>query len=84
MAKNQWVIERLSPSENDDVEWDSFNLGIVEEGFFRTVGTFFSEEDALKFKGSVEWLETLEEFTISAAPVPAIKPRTKARSRSKT
>lgn len=82
MAKNQWVIEKLSPDDGDDTDWDSYNLGIVEEGFFRTVGTFFDEHDATKFRAAIEWLESLEEFTISAAPVPAIKPRTKARSRS--
>lgn len=82
MQKNQWVIERLDPEDGASVDFEVFNLGIVEEGFFRTVGTFFDENDATKFRAAIEWLETLEEFTISAAPVPAIKPRTKARSRS--
>jgi hypothetical protein len=82
MAKSEWVIQRHDPDAGDDCDWQQFELGTVTDGYFLTIATFWDEADALKFRSAIQWLETLEEFTISAAPVPAIKPRTKARSRS--
>jgi hypothetical protein len=83
MGKNVYLIERLDPNDGDDVEWTQFNLGISEDGFFRTVATFFDENDALKFKAAVEWYEDLESFQLSiTAPTRAIPPKTKRKTRS--
>ena len=58
---NKWVIERLDPNDGDDVEWEQWNIGIDEEGYFRVIYSCFSEEDATRCVTAVRFLETFED-----------------------
>lgn len=82
--KNVWLIEKHDPADGDDVEWEQYSLGICEDGFFRPIGVFYSEEDAVKFRAAIQWLESLESGILCAPPDTAIKPKPKARARSKS
>ena len=79
-GRTTYLIEKLDPNNGDDCEWEQYNLGVVEEGFFRTEATFFSEAMAFKCKAALEWLESLEEFTMEFQPRAKKRPtRSKAK-----
>ncbi len=67
---NEWVLARLDPNEGDDVDWESFNIGLVEDGVFRTVFTCFSEEDARYALAAFRWFDTFKDGVIADASIP--------------
>lgn len=70
-----WVIEKIATDDAStmEVEWDTWNIGIVEDDRFRAVYSCFSEADAIRLKTALEWFEQFEKGTVRPAVIPAKK-----------
>lgn len=72
---SRWVIEALGTEEAStvEVEWDTWNIGIVEGDRFRAVYSCFTEADALRLKAALEWYDALEQGIVKGAAAPCRK-----------
>lgn len=70
-----WVIEKISTDDAStmDVDWDTWNIGLVEDDQFRAIYSCFSEEDARRLKAALEWFEQFERGLVRPAVIPPKK-----------
>lgn len=70
-----WVIERLCTDEPGvaETDWDTWNIGLVEDDQFRAIYSCFSEDDARRLKAALEWFEQFEKGMVRPAVVPPKK-----------
>ena len=70
-----WVIEQISTDEPGvaETDWDTWNVGLVENDRFRVIYSCFAEADAVRLKTALEWFEQFEKGNIRPAVVPPKK-----------
>lgn len=75
-----WVIEKIGTDEPGvaETDWDTWNIGVVEDDCFRVVYSCFAEEDARRLKTALEWFEQFEKGNVRPAVIPT-KKRTPAK-----
>ena len=58
-----WVCQKILADDPGAVavEWDTFNVGLLEEGHFRTVYSCWSQEDADYLLASLRWYSEFQE-----------------------
>lgn len=73
-----WIIETILTDEPSsvDVDWDTWNIGVVEKGRFRVVYTCFCEEDAIKLKSALE-IYDMYEAGVVPGEIPKYEPPSK-------
>ncbi len=89
MEGTQWVIQVIAMDDpGTQVEWDTYNVGVIEEGQFKTIYTCFQEHDAEFLLGALKWYTTFKEGMVvtippgKAVPVKAVKKKTPVRRRT--
>jgi len=75
-----WIVQTLLTDDPSGVEvaWDTWNIGVCEDGLFRALYCCYSQEDADRLVAALEWYETFQYGVVPAdAPKPpeAKKPR---------
>lgn len=74
-----WVVQKLIEGDPSGVEvaWDTWNIGVCEEGLFRALYCCYDQEDADRLIAALEWYETFQYGIIPATSEPpkARKPR---------
>jgi hypothetical protein len=78
--ETQWVLQVISADDPGamSVDWDTFNIGVIEGGKFRTIYACWSQEDADFLLSGLRWYTTFKEGSIGATEpgkaVPKAKP----------
>ena len=74
-----WVVQTLLTDDPSGVEvaWDTWNIGVCEEGIFRALYCCYCQEDADRLVAALEWYETFQFGVIPAdtKPPEAKRPR---------
>ncbi len=83
----KWVVQKVSADDPGSmmVEWDTFNVGILEGANFRTIYSCWSEEDANFLLTALQWYTSFKEGNIigvesGKATPPSKKPRRKVKN----
>ena len=90
MEGTQWVIQVISMDEpGANVEWDTYNVGVIEDGQFQTIYTCYKSHDAQFLLGALRWYASFKEGMIEpletgkAVPVkPPAKKKAPVRRRT--
>jgi hypothetical protein len=63
MDETKWVQQIISADDPGamDVEWDTFNIGTVEQDRFRTIYACWSKEDADFLLTALRWYTSFKE-----------------------
>ena len=61
--KITWISQKILPDDPGTlvVDWDTFNVGLLEEGQFRTIYTCWSQEDADYILAALRWFSEFQE-----------------------
>ena len=64
-----WVVQKIQADDPGavSVEWDTFNIGLLEDGLFRTVYSCWSQDDADYLLASLRWFSEFQDHGIMQA-----------------
>lgn len=64
--ETQWVLQKIIAEDPGSmaVEWDTFNIGVIEDNTFRTIYSCYSQPDADFLLGALGWYTTFKEGSI--------------------
>lgn len=64
-----WVCQKIQADDPGavSVEWDTFNIGLLEDGLFRTVYSCWSQDDANYLLASLRWYSEFQDHGIMSA-----------------
>jgi len=82
MEETQWVLQKVLAEDPGpmSVEWDTFNIGVIEDGVFRTIYSCYAQTDADFLQGALRWYTSFKEGNIPGVKVEkAVPKRTKKR-----
>jgi len=76
-TKFTWVCQKILADDPGSVvvEWDTFNVGLLEDGSFRTVYSCWSQEDADFLLASLRWYSDFQEQGIMSSLPKTIRPK---------
>ena len=82
----QWVIQKIVAEDPGSmtVEWDTFNIGVIEEDQFRAIYSCWTKMDADFLLTAIKWYTSFKEGSILAIePGKAVPLKKVPRSRKK-
>jgi hypothetical protein len=57
---NQWIIQELLAEKSDVLEWDTWLIGTIEDGYFLEKYRALDKKDATSLVEILKWWETFE------------------------
>ena len=83
--KNVWISQKILPDDPGSmaVDWDTFNVGLLEDGVFRTIYSCWSQEDADFLLAAVRWYSEFQDQGVMTSPSPATRLKKPVSKRAK-
>lgn len=81
----EWVLQKINCDDPGamNVDWDTFNVGLLENGEFRSIYSCWDQQDANHVLSALRWYETFTKDGIIKEPVVAKKKVTRKKKATK-
>lgn len=85
IEKTTWISQKILPDDPGSimVEWDTFNIGLLEDGVFRTIYSCWSQEDADYLLAALRWFSEFQDAGVMRATKPSSIPKRRPVKRAK-
>lgn len=84
MADTQWILQKIIAEDPSPmaVEWDTYNIGVVEDGVFRVIYSCFALPDAEFLIGALGWYTSFKEGNIVGLETGKAAPKKPAKKKT--
>ena len=81
-----WIYQEIRTDSPSSVnpDWDTWQVGLIEDGKFRSIYHCFGEEEAIHLVSALNWYDNLEEKSFISIPKKSeLPPKTKRSPKTK-